>query len=69
MQSPFSYGTRQRLLFLFFWGGVYADYEYGNYAASTYPFFTLLMLLTIERLSQLWVGTRFGCDDKLISQF
>ena len=49
--SPFSESTRQRIMFLFFWGGVYSDFDYGTYARSTYPFYILMVLLIIERLA------------------
>ena len=29
--SPFEDITKQRLVFLFFWGGVYSDYDSGDY--------------------------------------
>jgi hypothetical protein len=67
--SPFSEDTRKRLLFLFFWGGVYSDYDYGTYARSTYPFYILMLLLIMERLAQMWIENRFGCDEALIHKF
>lgn len=68
-ESPFEEATRQKLLFFFFWGGVYSDFDYGTYTSSTYPFYILLFLLIIERLSQIWIEDRFGCDEKVLRQF
>lgn len=67
--SPFEESTRQKLLFFFFWGGVYSDLDYDTYASSTYPFYIMLFLLIVERLSQMWIENRFGCDEKMLRQF
>jgi hypothetical protein len=49
--TPFNDLTKQRLVFLFFWGGVYSDYDNGSYIESSYPFYILMMLLVFERLA------------------
>ena len=49
--SPFSDDTRERLIFLFFWGGVYSDSSHGEYAEATYPFYVIMILLICERLA------------------
>jgi len=49
--SPFSDNEKQRILFLFFWAGVYSDIDYEPYARSVYPFYVLMILLIAERLA------------------
>ena len=67
--SPFSESTRQHMLFLFFWAGVFSDLDYETYSQSVYPFYILMVLLICERLAQLWLETRFGCSDAIIRKF
>ena len=50
-ESPFSDSTKQRLLFLFFWTGVYSNSDYEDYATSVYPFYIIVLFLVIERLA------------------
>ena len=67
--SPFSESTRQHMLFLFFWAGVFSDTDYETYARSVYPFYILMVLLIFERLAQLWLETKFGCNETIIRKF
>lgn len=50
-ESPFKEETRLKLIFLFFWGGVYNNSEDESYASSTYPFYIMMLLLICERLA------------------
>ena len=56
-------------MFLFFWTGVYADNDNVEYMAAVYPFYLLLILLIIERLAQIWIDNKFGCDEELMHKF
>lgn len=58
--------TKRKILFLFFWSGVYSDTDYNSYASSVYPFYILMIFLVIERVAQLWIETRFGCTKDLM---
>ena len=68
-ESPLSEKTKQKIVFLFFWMGVYADNDNVDYLATVYPFYLLLILLIIERLAQIWIDNKFGCDEELMHKF
>jgi len=67
--TPFSEHTKQRMMFFFFWAGTYSDDRDASYAAGVYPYYILMLLLIAERLAQLWIEQRFGCDAALIRKF
>lgn len=50
-ESPLSEKTKQKIVFLFFWTGVYSDNDNVDYLATVYPFYLLLILLILERLA------------------
>ena len=43
--------TRHNLIFLFFWGGVYSEDHAEHYVRSVYPFYLLMLMAVLERIS------------------
>ena len=61
--------TRHNLIFLFFWGGVYSEDGMKQWVHSVYPFYLLMLLAILERVSQRWINDRFGCSEAQIAVF
>ena len=64
---------RDKILFLFFWGGFYnesvAAQFLSEYDGVYWPFFTMLFLLFVEKICQTWLRNRFDTSDETIEKF
>ena len=57
------------MVFFLFFFGFYYNSEGSHFWNAVWPFYILLFLLILEKLSQTWLENKFGCDEAEIKLF
>lgn len=65
---------KQKVVFIFYYCGFYNQPNVTNFTEGTdygiyWPFYLLLVLITIEKLCEDWLKDKFGTNDAIIEMF